>query len=532
MNYNNSDVVQCLRQYEMFANSLKLIRTTEEREMIIKQLTKLQNKIISLTNEIYEEEYKALMSRECSLLSEERKRIGELIDLINQRLSYVEQRCNNHYQLTGVSIDAPVVLGVDDLDELENKLKIIDKYTKNVKAKQELEEDINSLTNKISLASEKIEINKSLNIELESVLKNVLANAFDKLRLYDLLDNKEDIQEAYDDSQNLLNIARDNLLTAKNNHPELISECEKMLNDISNDYLNCKDEVNTIKLLEIYNDEVNDYEGLIAKRKQINELVSNIRNQELLDMIMDVITKQYNTILMEQQDINTFDDLALERERKIVILADIENENNSEEFQSILRVLIENEKKQQEKILEEQRKIEAEERQRRLEIERKKQEEVLKRQKIIEDARKKEMEKRTRQMLEEQQNSVLNSKKAPEKVSFETIKDDIPNIDSDEDSDQKKENALKSGINLKNEEDNVVHKNKEEIEKELFAEFKNKQDDNKPVSDDVFNRIDEKLGNNKFPDMSIDEYMKNFDENKIEDTNSLFEEEGFPSIPL
>ena len=67
VSYNNSNVVQCLRQYDMFANSLNLVKTREEKNMIIKQLTKLENKIIELTNEIYEEEYYSLANKECGL---------------------------------------------------------------------------------------------------------------------------------------------------------------------------------------------------------------------------------------------------------------------------------------------------------------------------------------------------------------------------------------------------------------------------------------------------------------------------------
>ena len=121
LTYNSSDVVQCLRQYDMFANSLNLIKNSEERSMIIKQLTKLEEKIIALTNEIYEEEYNALVNKECALLDEEKQRVNMLIELINQRLSYVEKRCSNHYQLTGDSIDVSDVLGASTLDDLESK---------------------------------------------------------------------------------------------------------------------------------------------------------------------------------------------------------------------------------------------------------------------------------------------------------------------------------------------------------------------------------------------------------------------------
>ena len=544
ISYNNSDIVQCLRQYEMFANSLKLIKTIQEKEMIIKQLTKLEKKIIDLTNEVYEEEYYALANKKCGLLEEEKNRVTMLIDLINQRLSYVEKRCNDHYQLTGESVDAAAVLGANELDELEDRIKIIDKYIKNIKMSKELDEDIKSLSSKISLASEKIDINKSLNLELENTFKKVLSEAFEKFRMYDLLDLREEIEYAYSETEKSLRLAEENYEIARTSPANILADCEQMLKDIREDYDKYKEQICTLKLLELYNVEVNNYDELLNKRKEVNEIIKYIRNRDFLAMTMDTITKQYNTILMEQQDINTFNDLVLEKDRKLEALSEIEEENNSEEFQNVLKELIENERKHQEKIAEEQRKIEEEEKKKRLEIERKRQEEILKRQKVIEEARKKEIEKRTKQLLEEQQKSVLQHRKKEQNVSFETIKD----ISSyEEDKNESKEDiqtnddktAYRFNLNeIKNDdskddiEEVPIFKNKVDIEKELFDEFNEKQDDNKKVSDDIFDSINDKINENKFPDMSIDEYMKSFDEEKITKTSSLFDEEDFPSIPM
>lgn len=593
ISYNNSDVVQCLRQYDMFANSLNLIRSTDERNMIVKQLTKLEEKIITLTNAEYEEEYYELMGKECGLLEEEKNRIAALIELINQRLSYVEKRCNNHYQLTGESIDVNDVLGASELDELENKLKIIDKYSENVRQEALLEEDIKSLTSKISLASEKIDINKSLNLELETTFKKILNDAFSKLGLYELLDNRNNIEYDYYETEKLLTLAQLNYETAKNSHLDILADCQEMLNDVSKDYTKYKDQINILKLIDIYENDVNDYNELLAKRREVNDILKGIKNEELLGLISDTVSKQYNTIMMEEQDINTFNDLALEKERKLETLSEIRDENNSEEFQSVLKVLIENEKKKQEKLLEEQRKIEEEEKKRRQEIERKKQEEILKKQKIIEEARKKEIEKRTKKLLEEQQNSVLQGRKKDNNVSFETIKDvSLENEQNDEheeivqekpvmsreernhkmklnDLNNKDDDNEEQELKLKN--DEFLFKNKVDIEKELFEEFNNKNvntithhDDNDDVvvsknedkDDDsdndlnnislfgdkveeedkgnsLLNKIENKMSNNSFPDMSIDEYMKNFDEDKLEksDTLSDFGDE-FPTIPM
>lgn len=544
--YNNGSVVQCMRQYEMFANSLNLVKNNEEKNMIIKQLTKLEMKIIELTNEVYEEEYYALANKECALLDEEKKRITMLIDLINQRLTYVEKRCNDHYQLTGESIDANDVLGANTLDSLENKVKIIDKYSKNIKLKEELENEVKSLSSKISLASEKIGINEKLNIELETKFKNLIGSAIEKCNYYELLDNREEIEYAYQETEKSLTLAEVNYETAKTSPMNILEDCQAMLEDIKKDYTKYKSKISILKLMEIFNREVNDYDELITKRREINDILKYIKDKDFLDMVLDTVSKQYNTIIMEQQDINTYNDLTLEKDRKMEALTEIESENNSEEFQSMLKVLIENEKKRQEKIMEEQRKIEEEEKKRRLEIERKKQEEILKRQKIIEEARKKEIEKRTRELLEQQQNSVLQGKKK-EMLSFENIKgisngpvedvslrDDVMNTENKKEENEilKKENFRKKQENLdkidlvenieQNEEVPVV-KNKSAIEKELFEEF-----NEKPIE-----RNKEEKQENKLPEIDIDQYMKNFNENDVDDVDNIFNDDNiFPSIPL
>ena len=566
--YNSSDVIQCLRQYDMFSNSLNLIKNEEQRNLIVKQLTKLEEKIISLTNDMYEEEYYALANKECKLLEEEKERITSLIELINQRLSYVEKRCNNHYKLTGCSIDVHDVLGASQLDELENKIRIIDKYSKNIKLETELNDDVNSLTNKITLASEKISINESLNVELETTFKRVLADAFSKLGLYALLDTKDDILYAFYETEKSLTLAQLNYETARTSNPGMTSECKSMLDDISIDYANYKDQVSIIKLIEMYDREVNNYDELLSKRHEVNDIVGSIKNEELLGLISDLINKQYNTITMEEQDINTYNDLVLEKERKQEMLSSIRNENDSEEFQSVLHVLIENERKRQEELLLEQHRIEEEEKKKKQEIERKKQEEILKKQKIIEEARKKEIEKRTKQLLEEQQNSVLQGKKKENKVSFETIKD--VSLDNEKENEVNEEASGNDGtvqtnkfmLNLndlmdkeekKDTVDDVLVKNKEDIEKELFEEFNSKKnveshnnESRKDIllfDDKVDNEIkDEKVeddlssetvNDSKFPDMSIDEYMRNFDENKINSDVTLSDfGDDFPNIPM
>ena len=533
VSYNSSDVVQCLRQYDMFANSLNLVKTRDEKNMIIKQLTKLENKIIELTNEIYEEEYYELANKECGLIEEEQTRLNMLVELINQRLSYVEKRCNSHYQLTGESVDVNDVLGANTLDNLEDRIKIINKYSKNIKLEKELKVEVESLSNKINLASEKIEINKSLNEELEKKFCDLLSDSFEKLGFYELFENKDEIEYAYYETEKSLTLAELNLETAKTSPLNVLNDCQQMLDDVKKDYTKYKEKLSILKLMEMFNREATDYEELLNKRKEVNELLRHIKNEKFLGRVTEMITKQYNTILMEQQDVNTYNDLLDEKERKLEALAEINEENSSERFQTVLEELIRNENARQAKIIEEQRKIEEEENKRRLEIERKKREEILKRQKIIEEARKKEMEKRTKQLLEQQQKSVLKDKG----ISFENIKD-ISNkkeLEEEKQIEVSKHEEVTAPIELEDKkEDTIIFKNKIDIEKELFDEF-NSGSETEYKLDNEETETTNIQEDKKLPDISIDEYMKNFNANEYQESelNSLFNEDDmFPNIPI
>ena len=532
VSYNNSNVVQCLRQYDMFANSLNLVKTSEERNMIVKQLTKLENKIIDLTNEIYEEEYYTLANKECGLIEEEQNRLNMLVELINQRLSYVEKRCNNHYQLTGETIDVNNVLGSETLDVLEERIRIINKYSKNIKLEKELKEEIESLTNKIVLAGEKNAINESLNKEIEKKFCELLANSFEKCGFYDFFEIKDEIENAYYETEKSLSLAELNFEMAKTSSMNVLNECQIMLNDVKKDYVKYKEKLSILKLMDIFNREVHSYDELLLKRKEVNELFRYIKNDEFLGMVIGTVTKQYNTILMEQQDVNTYNELTMEKNRKLEALVEINEENSSEKFQLVLKELIKNEEAKQARIREEQKKIEEEEKKRRLEIERKKQEEILKRQKIIEEARKKEMEKRTKELLEQQQKSVLQPNKKENGYSFETIKD-ISNKQVVNNNAKEKE-TVKEVKTVKDTDKEVgFFKNKVEIEKDLFEEFNNGPKYELNINNDQFKM--KNSDDSKLPKGSLDEYMKNFNESEFKENDvvSLFNEDDiFPNIPI
>lgn len=498
INYNSDEVLQYIRQYEMFSSSLKLIPSIDEKNAIIKQLDRLEEKIIKLTNGIYENAYYSLYNKETYLLEEEKNRLGSLIELISNRMDYVNDRKNKHYELTGKNLDIYDFVGMDVYDTLKDRLKVIEKYSDNIKRKEDIDDYLDKLDSKLKLAQEKISINDALNVELEAKMIKCLD---DVLKRYGLnLEVREDeIRSIYQELTKMLEIAKENYETAKISSYDMVSECKKALADIESDYMSYREQTSILDLMKLYDKKCHSYQELLDKRTTMSELCDNILNKKIREAIYKLLKDQYSTILLEGQDISNYEKLLKEQEDKREEIAAIDRENNSDIFKNVLSKLIENENKRQAKLLEEKMKKQEEEKKRKAELEKRRQEEIMRRQKLIEDTRKKEIEKRTRQLLEEQKNTVLQSKSVnSSNVSFANMKKDIVNSKDKEPS-----------FNKIDEKIDAPTSEYRKIEKDLFKEFNDKSED----KEDELN----------FPK------LKNNSLDKVE----LFkDEEYFPNIPM
>lgn len=495
INYNSDEVLQYIRQYEMFSSSLKLIPSIDERNAVIKQLDRLEEKIIKLTNNIYENAYYSLFNKETYLLEEEKNRLSSLIELISNRMDYVNDRKNKHYELTGKDLDIYNFVGMDVYDTLKDRLKIIEKYSDNIKRKEEIEDFLDKLDSKLRLAQEKISINESLNEELETKMIKCLGDTFKRYGL-NLEAREDEIRNIYQELTKMLEIAKENYETAKISSYDMVSECKKALTDIEKDYMSYREQTSILDLMKLYDKKCHSYQDLLDKRITMSELCDNILNKKIGETSYKLLKDQYSTILLEGQDISNYEKLLKEQEEKREEIAAIDRENNSDVFKNVLSKLIENENKRQAKLLEEKMKKQEEEKKRKAELEKRRQEEIMRRQKLIEDTRKKEIEKRTRQLLEEQKNTVLQSKSVNgSNVSFANMKKDIVNKES--------------SFNKIDEKIDTPSSDYKQIEKDLFKEFNDK-------STDKDDEID-------FPK------LKNNSLDKVE----LFkDEEYFPNIPM
>ena len=157
-----------------------------------------------------------------------------------------------------------------------------------------------------------------------------------------------------------------------------------------------------LNIINIYDKKTENYDELLAKREKMQDIFMNIEDSDFYKLVSSEMNKQYNTIKIEEQDVKTYREIISDLEERKQRIEEIDFENNSDEFKTILEELIKNEKARQEQIIQEQRRREYEERQRQLILENKRQEEIKRRQILIDEARRKEEQRRQEEKRQEE----------------------------------------------------------------------------------------------------------------------------------
>lgn len=390
LEYTSREVVQAQKQYDMLLASLEYCDESDKKDIYI-ELDKLEENILNATNDIYEEFYNKLENITSTLIDEEKERLTNIISLIEDRIKYVNDSKENHKKVTGTLLETSNVLGESELSDYKKRVEIINKYKQNMKLKQELNKEISVLEEKEKVCLSKLKANDKINIELEEKMQEILTKSLNAMDLYTLLERTDEIELAYKELSFAKEKALENVESArKNSNNELIVECQNMLESITLEYNKYFEKKMILELLNIYDKKVDNYDELLAKREKMQEIFMNIENSDFYKLVSSEMNKQYNTIKIEEQDVKTYRGIVSDLEERKQKIEEIDFENNSDEFKTILEELIKNEKARQEQILQEQRRREYEERQRKLILENKRQEEIKRRQILIDEARRKE----------------------------------------------------------------------------------------------------------------------------------------------
>ena len=526
--YANDSVIKLLKQYDMFAKSLNYIDDIEQKNDVCHQMTKIIEEVLEITSSIYEKKYRKILSRSVYLMEDEKNRLLELVNLINERRAYINNQITSHQELTGIVINTYSVPGEENLEKYKENIKIIERYKTNIRMESVLKEEIESLDETIKTANEKINNNKNLNRQLEDRMIRIVSNALEKLSLYDLTEREKEIDLAYAELGYSLEKAKKNAkLARKEGTEEIILECDNILASTTVDYERYKEKKLILQLMYIYQKPVQDYESLLEKRENINNILLNITESELYSIIGQELNKEYSTIKLEAQDVATLKSLIEERELKKQKLRDVAMENSSDTVQGLLSSLLENEKKYQQKLEEEKKRKEKERIEREKLLEKKKLEEMAKKQKELEEERKKEIEMRTKQLLDEKKNSVL----FPKEEEKQPIKKVVKTMPPKEEIKTVKKLSNNNSLNKINNNSPIFTENKDvfnkrEHTKSVVNEGIPIVKNNSVISAKKQDKVDDTL----FPSIPLDKKENIFKDNKDRKNNSFFDEDEFKDL--
>lgn len=415
MNYTNREVVRRLKQYDMFLNSLNLTKDENMKERICDQLDKIEKQILLETNTEYEEEYMHILGEEAGSFDEEKDKLHHLINTIEERRKYLDERKENHKKITGSLVELTNFLGEDKLSIFKRRLEIIETYEKNKEEQEKIMNEMKSLDIKISEASRNVKANARLDDILENKMIELVGNSLEKLNLYTLASKEDEIEEKHKILDYALNMAKENLKSAKEiNNTYMILECDNILSEVTIEYNEYHEKLYALKLMNIYDSKVEDYDALFKKREEINNILKEIPESPLFNEINEELSKEYSTIKMQKQDLDTYESLKNERLKKRERLTTLEEQNTSPEFKAVLDELIKNEARIKEEKMRLAKKKEYQEKQAKMLEEQKLEASRRRRQKLIEEARMKEQQERLNKVKDLQKNSVIHGKKEEE----------------------------------------------------------------------------------------------------------------------
>lgn len=509
MNYTNREVVRRLKQYDMFLNSLSLEKDENIKERISDQLDKIEKQILLETNTEYEEEYMHVLGEETGSFDEEKNKLHHLIETIEGRRKYLDERKENHKKITGSIVELTNFLGEDKLTIFRRRLEIIETYERNKEEQEKIMNEMKSLDIKISEASRNVKANARLDDILENKMIELIGKALEKLNLYSLSSKENEIEEKHKILEYALDMAKENLKSAKEiNNTYMILECDNILSEVTIEYNEYHEKLYALKLMNVYDGKVDDYDALFKKREEIDGILKEIPETPLFNEINEEISKEYNTIKMQKQDLDTYESLKNERLKKRERLTTLEDQNTSPEFKAVLDELIKNEARIKEEKIRLAKKREFQEKQAKMIEEQKLEASRRRRQKLIEEARMKEQQERLNKVKDLQKNSVINDKKEEES------KNPLKDLDLDTLLGKKNDNIDIESPKEKSILEEMAEEIKEEPEekpKELF----DKVEDNNNDMEVTFDDIDIK------DDKEVKEVSNDFDDIPVIENNNL-----------
>lgn len=340
-------------KYKILRMSL-LLGNGEDREETINNFEDAAREIDAMNDEVYLKDLEDKFY-DTFKLEEEEKKLSILVDYIGgrveQRISLLEDFSNvTGYEL----VNLPMIKYQDRLDEYKSRLKYIREYLNNINRINKLNDEISDFENKLNdsyvkksrYEEENIKFEEELFNRFKTIIKGI--SSFDGVEESNIENKLNEVIAIANDSKKSLDIFNKSFSTL---NQAGISDNEKKeylsyVNGAKELYYSNKEDEYLLRIYSLLSGRVSEYSELLAKRDALNEIITerlslrkelNVKGNDILNGLYDILDRQYNDIREESININNIDNYASEINSRKIEVSGLEQDNQKVEILALLR---------------------------------------------------------------------------------------------------------------------------------------------------------------------------------------------------
>lgn len=340
------------KKYKILSYSI-LLGNTDNLEKDKKELEETARYLENINESSYEEVL-ASYGFTTTTLEEEKSRLEDLINFINERVKERDKFNDTYFQVMHTYMDdLPPIKDSESLEYYKQRLKSINEYLANIEEINLTKDELKSINIELKSKCENESNSKLINKKMESVLLEEFTKLIADKEYYAKL-NYVDIDSELVSLENEIIEKKNTLDTFLSSYKALeksgISGSERdeyrsYVQDVENDYYKDAEKKYFLNIYKLVLDTETEYEGIYNKREKINKILEDrgdlrkklhISKEDSLNSFIELSNEQFAIIKSQKYILEDINRLKLEVSKLQTRLDVLNGRNERKEIIDIL----------------------------------------------------------------------------------------------------------------------------------------------------------------------------------------------------
>lgn len=348
---NNDSILE--KKFKILRTSI-MLGNVRNREEMMREYEETARDIDKIKRDVYEE-ILASKTYTTTSLEEERDRLKDLIDYIENRVKERNEFIDDYIKITNNFLDGlDKVSQEDELSEYKNRLGNICEYLDNCSEIEKLNKKIKELRDDLEEKYENKANNELINEKLEDSLidefnKVVASNEYySELNYTDIEEELNKLEEILSDKKDVMNTFTSSYEALKNAGISGVEREEYLsyVQDARVDYYNELEKSFILNIYKLVLDKISDYDRLYEKRQRIDKILDDrdkvrkeleITSRDDIQYFADLCREQFSIIKSQKINMENIDKLILEISNCEDKLENLDKANSRDEIVELLK---------------------------------------------------------------------------------------------------------------------------------------------------------------------------------------------------